>query len=158
MLLLSAAFSLRPIAIDSREHVVQGDSIAPRRHAALRMSWTGPEWQWGSAAGKAHDAAQRLRASLSTEEARDKFLTGVGMMDEEDFEDSKVVLALKIQRASKRCFAAAHGLEEEEQCAWRSLMDELAACRFEGYRGNVLLAEAIIERLGLIEGKRLASL
>ena len=37
-------------------------------------------------------------------------------------------------------------------------MDDMADCCFEGFRGDVLLAEAIIERLGLSEGKRLAAL
>ena len=34
-------------------------------------------------------------------------------------------------------------------------MAEMAACAFEGYRGDLLLADAIGERLGL--SKRLAS-
>ena len=93
-----------------------------------RMSWSDPEWRWGSGTGKAHLAAQRLRSSLSTIEQREKFLTGIGMMDPEDWEDSKVVLALNIQRASKRCYAQAYCLEVEEQAAWRSLMDGMAAC------------------------------
>ena len=51
-----------------------------------------------------------------------------------------------------------HGLDDDEQRSWRGLMVDMSACSFEGYRGDVLLAEAIIEREGLIEGKRLASL
>lgn len=122
------------------------------------MSWSDPEWKWGSAAGKAHVEAARLRSELSTPEQRATFLTGVGMMDPDDWADSKVVLALTIQRAAKRCYAAAYNLDQEQQLAWRSLMDDIASCQFEGYRGDVNLAEAIIERLGLIEGKRLSAL
>ena len=33
-----------------------------------------------------------------------------------------------------------------------------AACRFEGHRGDELLADACIDRLGLIEAKRLSAL
>ena len=128
------------------------------RRAALRLSWSDPEWKWGSAAGKAHDVAQQLRASLSTSTERERFLTGLGMMDPDDFADSKVVLALKIQRASKKCYAKDYGLDADEQSSWRGIMNDMAACEFEGYRGDVRLAEAIIDRLGLIEGKRLANL
>ena len=133
--------------------------VAESRSAEPHMSmWNDPEWQWGSAKGTAHEEALRLRASLTTPEQRSKFLTDVGMMDRADFDDSKVVLALKIQRAAKRCYAEAYGLDKEEQLAWRELMNDMAACRFEGYRGDLLLAESIMERSGLIEGHRLAAL
>ena len=132
---------------------------AVRRHEiTLQMSWSDPDWKWGSASGKAHDTAQRLRSSLSTPEARSAFIRDVGMMDPQDFKDGKVVLALNIQRAAKRCYAADYGLDSEEQNSWRALMNEMADCQFEGYRGDVLLAEAIGDRLGLIESKRLAAL
>ena len=135
------------------------DVVACSRAAApLMSSWSDPDWKWGSASGKAHAEARRLRSALSSPEERERFLTGVGMMDPDDLAESKVVLALKIQRAAKRCFAAEHGLEAEEQAAWRALMDGMADCEFEGYRGDLRLAEAIIERLGLIEGKRLSAL
>ena len=76
---------------------------------------------------------------------------------EVDLSDGKVVLALKCQRAAKKCYANAYGFDDEEQQQWRQLMDDIAACRFEEHRGDVLLADAIGERLGLIESKRLAS-
>ena len=68
------------------------------------------------------------------------------------------MLALKCQRAAKRCYARVYGLDEEEQLNWRGLMNGLAECEFEGYRGDLLLADAIGERLGMIERKRLGSL
>lgn len=136
--------------------------IQPGKSVSCRMSssslWSDPEWKWGSATGKAHDEAARLRLQLQRPEQRENFLSDIGMMDIEDFKDSKIVLALKIQRASGFSRAAAYGLDREEQVMWRNLMDDMAACRFEGYRGDLLLAEAIIERLGLSEGKRLAAL
>jgi hypothetical protein len=122
------------------------------------MGWSDDDWQWGSAAGEAHKVACDLRESLATPEKRASFLTDLGMMDPRDFSDSKVVLALLIQRLSERCFADEHGLDVDKQDNWREIMEEMAACRFEGYRGDILLAEAIMDRIGLIEGKRLASL
>ena len=101
----------------------------------------------------------RLRASLSTPEKRERFLTDVGMLDEEDWEDSKVVLALACQRASKLCFAKDYpNLDKEALLAWRALMNDMAACRFEGHQGDLLLAEEIGERLGPIESERLSAL
>lgn len=123
-----------------------------------QMSWSDPDWKWGSASGKAHVTAQRLRSELSTPEERKSFIAAVGMMDPEDWKDGKVVLALNIQRAAKRCYAADYGLSEDDQTSWRALMDEMAEGLYEGYRGDILLAEAIGDRLGLIESKRLAAL
>ena len=120
--------------------------------------WSMPRWNWGSANGKAHDEACRLRSDLSTPDQRSRFLTDVGMLDEEDWEDSKVVLALKCQRAAKRCYAKDYGLDKEEQLAWRALAEGMAACRFEGYDGDILLAEDIGERLGPVEAERLSAL
>ena len=121
--------------------------------------WSDPGWNWGSANGEAHNEAMRLRASLSTPEKRERFLTDVGMLDEEDWEDSKVVLALACQRASKLCYAKDYpNLDKEAQLAWRALMNDMAACRFEGYQGDLLLAEEIGERLGPTESERLSAL
>lgn len=96
--------------------------------------------------------------SLSTAEARSRFLTDVGMLDEEDWEDSKVVLALKCQRAAQRCHAADYGLDEDAQDSWQSLADDMASCKFEGYGGDLRLVEAIGDRLSLSESKRLSAL
>ena len=131
------------------------------RHGAPQLSsWSDPDWQWGSATGAAHAEAARLRASLQTPEQRSRFLTDVGMLDPLDFEDSKVVLALKIQRATSAAKPRleTYGLDADERAAWRQVMDDLAACRFEGHRGDELLADACIDRLGLIESKRLSAL
>ena len=121
--------------------------------------WSEPGWNWGSANGEAHHEAMRLRALLSTPEKRERFLTDVGMLDEEDWEDSKVVLALACQRASKLRHAEDYpNLDKEAQLAWRALMNDMAACRFEGHQGDLLLAEEIGERLGPIESERLSGL
>ena len=121
--------------------------------------WSEPGWNWGSANGEAHDEALRLRSSLSTPDQRERFLTDVGMLDEEDWEDSKVVLALTCQRAAKLCYAKDYpALDKEAQLAWRALMNDMAACRFEGHQGGLLLAEEIGKRLGPTESERLSSL
>jgi len=147
----SLAFVLHPGTV--RSIVTMALASSP-----TKMSWSDPDWNWGSANGKAHDEALRLRKALRLPEQRQAFLTGVGMMDPLDWEDSKIVLALKCQRAAKKCFAKDYGLDGGEQQAWRSLMDDMAECAFEGYRGDVRLAEAIGDRLSLSESKRLASL
>ena len=130
------------------------------RHGPPQLSWSDPDWQWGSATGAAHAEAARLRASLQTPEQRSRFLTDVGLLDPLDFDDSKVVLALKIQRATSAAKPRleTYGLDADERAAWRQVMDDLAACRFEGHRGDELLADACIDRLGLIEAKRLSAL
>ena len=121
--------------------------------------WSEPGWNWGSANGEAHEEALRLRSSLSTPDQRERFLTDVGMLDEEDWEDSKVVLALTCQRAAKLCYAKDYpALDKEAQLAWRALMNDMAACRFEGHQGGLLLAEEIGKRLGPTESERLSSL
>ena len=122
------------------------------------VAWSDPDWKWGSSDGMAHDVTKRLRDSLSTPMERERFLVDVGMLDEEEWDDSKVVLALKCQRASKRCYAVDYGLDERGQRSWRALMDDMAACKFEGYGGDMRLAEAIGDRLGASERERLSAL
>ena len=131
---------------------------AQRLSTQLAMSWSDPDWNWGSATGSAHIEAVRLRKELASPEQRKQFLGAVGMMDPDDYADGKIVLALTIQRAAKKCFADDYGLDEEEQCSWRALMDDMADARFEGYRGDLLLAAEIGDRVGLIESKRLSNL
>ena len=144
-----ASFVVHPAATLRRREVTK---------PLLMATWSDPEWNWGSANGKAHEAAARLRSSLSTPAQRESFLMDVGMMDPLDFEDSKIVLALKCQRAAKRCYAADYSLDDEEQQEWRALMNDMADCQFEGYGGDQKLAAAIGDRLGLIESKRLSNL
>ena len=129
-----------------------------RPHEPTMLAWSDASWQWGSAAGEAHVEAARLREELGTAAAREAFALSVAD-GSTSFEDAKLALALLCQRASKQCFAARHGLDDaEERDQWRALVQEMAQCRFEGPRGDVLLAEAIGERLGLVERARLNSL
>ena len=121
------------------------------------MAWSDASWAWGSATGDAHVEAGRLRGRLGAESARADFVRAVAD-GSASFEDAKLALALLCQRASKKCFAARHGLDEDERVRWGELVHELAQCAFEGPRGDVALADAIGERLGLIERARLNSL
>jgi hypothetical protein len=114
-----------------------------RRFGSPRMAWSDS------------DAAQ-VRKALTTPEQRSSFLDAVGMMDPDDFADSKIALALTIESASKDFDA--YGLDEDELLTWRSLADDIVNDQFDGYRGDLLLAEAIIDRVGLIESKRLSNL
>ena len=98
----------------------------------------------------------RVREALATPEERSSFVDAVGMMDPDDFADSKIALALTIEHASTD--AEACGLDEDELLSWRSLADDIMNACFEGHRGDLRLAEAIIDRVGLIESKRLSNL
>jgi hypothetical protein len=154
------------IAIIPSAAFVRSGSQPPRRciehaqrlSAQLGMSWSDPDWNWGSTTGGAHIEAVRLRKELASPGQRKQFLDAVGMMDPDNYADGKIVLALTIQRAAKECFADDYGLDEEEQRSWQALLDDMADARFEGYRGDLLLAAEIGDRVGLIESKRLSNL
>ena len=101
------------------------------------MGFADPGWNWGSAVGTAHDEAMKIRSRLSTEEARSNFLFTV-FAGQADLEEMKLALALKCQAARNM------GYDDQN---WEQLMDEMAACRFEGAEGPALLCDAIRQRL-----------
>ena len=108
---------LTPSVFTLVQHPFDINALTPfrgRLKAPCMAAWSDPEWRWGCADGTAHAVATRLKTSLSSAEARSRFLTDVGMLDEEDWEDSKVVLALKCQRAAKRCHAADYDRKGEK--------------------------------------------
>ena len=86
-----------------------------------------------------------LRKILATKDERANFLSAVTV--DAEFEATKVVLALTIQRASKGWYAEEYGFTEAEQAAWKQIMDDMVECHFEGEKGNEVLIEAISERL-----------
>ena len=102
------------------------------------MGWSSPNWNWGSAVGDAHDQAMKVRSSLSTPEVRIQFLQDNAAGDV-DMEDAKMALALKCQRA--------RNVGYDDRGKWELLMEEMAACKFEGEDGEKLLADGIRERL-----------
>ena len=142
-------------------------AVAGRRVAristttAVRMeiAWSDPAWAWGSAKGEAHLAAAKLRASLDSVEAREAFLSSA-TAGEESMDDCTLALALLLQKATKKCYAARYGLEDEEdQVEWKELLEMMVEGQFEGgQRGEAKMVEAIGERVGLSERARLSSL
>ena len=109
--------------------------LVPARHVAPRMGWTSPNWNWGSAIGDAHDEAMRVRAALSTPEARRDFLQATASEDG-DIEAAKMALALSCQRARNLGY-------DLQGRPWENLMESMAACEYEGEDGLDKLAAAI---------------
>ena len=101
-------------------------------------SWGSEGWNWGSANGAAHDKAAIVRAQFAKRHRRTSFMAWAkcGTVDAGDL---KMALALSCQRA--------RNLGYDENGKWESLMDEMAACRFEGAEGPALLCDAIRSRL-----------
>ena len=110
---------------------------AATRGPTVSMGWKDPNWNWGSAVGTAHDAAMKIRSDLSTAEARKNFLFTV-FAGTADPEDAKLALALKCQRA--------RNLRYDDK-DWEGLMEDMAACKFEGETGPKVLCDAIRKRL-----------
>ena len=114
-------------------------NLGNRRVPASVMGWADPSWNWGSANGAAHDEAMKVRGALATPEARKSFLFLV-FAGQAPIETVKMALALKCQRARNMGY-------DSPQRGWEELMEEMAACRFEGSDGEELLCQAIRSRL-----------
>ena len=101
------------------------------------MGWADPDWNWGYANGRAHDEAMKVRDALQSPESRKSFtfMVFAGMAPTENI---KMVLALKCQRARNLGYDNAN---------WAGLMEDMAACKFEGEDGEGLLCNAIRGRL-----------
>ena len=127
---------LAPLAHDTAALLVARSCVS--------MGWSSPKWNWGSAVGEAHDVAMRVRSLLSTPEVRQGFLQKTAS-GEVDFEEAKMALALKCQRARNLGYDLIG--EQWRGNSWETLMDEMAACKFEGEGGEELLADAIRLRL-----------
>ena len=108
------------------------------------MLWGDWGWCWGELGGEANMVAEGLRLILATEEERAKFLTAVET--DAEFEATKVVLALKIERSSMH--PQEHDLADDERVAWRAVLEDMIECRFEGDDGDEKLVVAIGACLG----------
>ena len=129
------------------------------RSIVARMSSRAPEWLCGDDTAMAHDKASALRRRLATPGARERFLTGLGMMDPEDFAESKLVLVLHIQRVARDEVAAARRDDSHAvRSGWISLANALMTGRFEVQGGDLLLADAITDQLPSAEAHRLSIL
>lgn len=115
--------------------------------ASMAVGWASPEWRWGSAGGAAHDEAMRVRALLSTPAERAKFCASAEV-GTADFEDLKLVLALKCQRARNLGYdePGASGAGSGAGL-WEALMNDMASCWFEGDGGPTKLQAAIAAKL-----------
>lgn len=113
------------------------------RRAKAVMSWSDPDWNWGSPFGKAHDCAALLRTKLSTVGAREGWVEAA-VAGEVDLDEMKLALALRIQHA-RRAGTDGNGV------GWR-LMSAMAQCKYEGADGISALSEdalKLCEALGL---------
>jgi len=114
------------------------------------MGWSEPNWNWGSAIGDAHNEAMKVRRALATAEARVQFLQDTSK-GEGNFEDAKMALALACQRARNLGYDTPDGIRDGGKWPtggkWESLMEDMAACKFEGDSGDEALADAIRQRL-----------
>ena len=113
--------------------------FTPRSSAPVIMGWSDSGWNWGSAIGDAHNEAMRVRNKFSTPSSRTTFLQE-SSNDDVDIEEAKMLLALSCQRARN----VGYDLPNR---GWEMLMEEMAACDFEGDGGEDKLADAIRERL-----------
>lgn len=92
----------------------------------LMMSWKDPQWNWGSAAGKAHDVAMTTRGKLRSKEERQKWLEALAV-NSVDPEEMKMVIALRMQLASR---------QGKDGCgAGWNLMCDMADCKYEDSGG-----------------------
>eukprot|EP00913_Durusdinium_trenchii_P003285 g3040.t1 len=118
--------------------VMQSFQEPPRRSTlgAPRKGWADKDWNWGSPFGTAHDEAMALRERLDTREThgeqRETWLKRLES-GQVDVEEMKLALGLRIQHAARQ------GLDGDG-AGW-ALMQDMAACKYEGSDGQKLLKE-----------------
>jgi hypothetical protein len=90
--------------------------------ARLAMNWADPDWNWGYAAGKAHDSAAVLRRALSSADNRQKWVTALLNDEKMDWEVVKLCLALKWQKAAREGRDGGKG-------GYGDVLERLVACK-----------------------------
>ncbi|CAK9092455.1 Hypothetical protein SCF082_LOCUS43508 [Durusdinium trenchii] len=117
----------------------------PRRSTlgAPRKGWADKDWNWGSPFGTAHDEAMALRERLDTREQRETWLKRLES-GQVDVEEMKLALGLRIQHAARQ------GLDGDG-AGW-ALMQDMAACKYEGSDGQKLLKEDLDQLTKVITG------
>ena len=105
----------------------------------LRMSgWSSPSWNWGSAVGDAHNEAMRIRGALRDEELRRQWLVSmIGGSSAVEWEDVKLVLALKWQKAARERRDADYGF----------VMERLRLAEYEGDQQDEVMVADMEARL-----------
>ena len=98
----------------------------------LMSGWKDPQWNWGSAIGKAHDLAMLVRTKLETKEERKRWIEALAV-DAVGIEEMKLVIALRMQVASR---------QGKDGCGigW-NLMCDMADCKYEDDAGTEILKE-----------------
>ncbi|CAK8987549.1 unnamed protein product [Durusdinium trenchii] len=134
-----------PIPIELTFFVMQSFQEPPRRSTlgAPRKGWADKDWNWGSPFGTAHDEAMALRERLDTREQRETWLKRLES-GQVDVEEMKLALGLRIQHAARQ------GLDGDG-AGW-ALMQDMAACKYEGSDGQKLLKEDLDQLTKVITG------
>ena len=110
---------------------------APWTSSALVTSgWGSRSWNWGSAIGKAHDAAFEMRNRLSTLDDRRVWLNECAS-DSLDVEEIKLCLALRWQRSG----------HERTAGDYSQIMEAMARGNFEGDDRAPTLLPALVEAM-----------
>jgi hypothetical protein len=99
--------------------------------------WADPDWNWGSAVGKAHDKAMDLRGRLNEGSGVRREWMGRLSDDGGMVEEGKLALGLRVQQAARQ------GVDGEGR-GWE-LMQRMVALEFEGGEGGERLTEACNE-------------
>eukprot|EP00434_Breviolum_minutum_P021776 symbB.v1.2.019221.t1/scaffold1565.1/size111341/8 len=123
---------------------IQKESLHMLRGNILRHGWADKDWNWGSPFGTAHDEAMALRERLDTQEQREAWATRL-KSGEVDIEELKLALGLRIQHAARA------GMDGDG-VGW-TLMQDMAACKYEGSDGQKLLKEDLDRLILTISGK-----
>mmetsp|Transcript_69928 Transcript_69928/g.154220 ORF Transcript_69928/g.154220 Transcript_69928/m.154220 type:complete len:172 (+) Transcript_69928:24-539(+) len=113
------------------------------RSSVLRYGWADKDWNWGSPFGTAHDEAMALRERLDTREQRASWAQRLES-GEVDLEEMKLALGLRIQHAARA------GMDGDG-AGW-TLMQDMAACKYEGSDGPKLLKEDLDQLISAISG------
>ena len=103
-------------------------------------TWTSPTWNWGSARGDAHDAAQVVRAHLnSSPEVRKSWLVALisstPLAPVVPWEEAKLVMALAWQLAGHRGTDACGSGEG----SWLDVMERMRQGVYEDTDGKIPL-------------------
>ena len=91
--------------------------------------------------------SEGLRSVFATEAERRKFIQAVSV--DAEYEATKVVLALKIERMTKMPWNAKdYSIDDGEKAAWETVLDDMIACKFEDDGGDDRLVAAIQKCMG----------
>ena len=141
--------------IDQRQQMLErtggvipdGMGGKPRAAPPKMMSFGDWGWCWGEPGGEAHMVSEGLRSFFATEAERRKFIQAVSV--DAEYEATKVVLALKIERMTKMPWNAKdYSIDDGEKAAWETVLDDMIACKFEDDGGDDRLVAAIQKCMG----------